>query len=439
MTTLTPRRRRQGGQALIVLALVGMAMFSFGAYAIDQGMSMADRRNLQAVADFAALAGSRSLSSSASAANYVAMQYLAANLTFTIPTTCTATSCAAGSYTPTGSGYTLTLADGTNTLDVSVSHSRRAMLAGVMGFSTVTTASGSRAGTTQAAAAAPACVLCLLDPSSSSALSMTGSGTLTITGGNLAIDSSSSTAATIVGSGSITDSGGSNRVVGNYQVTGTGSFTPAPSTGATSVSDPLSSLTPPVVVGTASSYSLTGSSNATINPGIYSSISVTGSGSLTLNPGIYVLTGQMSITGSGSIDGTGVLLFFGCSLYPVGCTSGQSGGSLSITGSGSFQASAPTASTCSSIPATCSYKGLLIYYDPNNTASMSLVGSGSGPTGTVYGKSSTLNLVGSGGSVNSLIDVDKISITGSGSVSLAYQSSQNYSSSGSSSGSGLLR
>lgn len=436
MTTLTPHRRRQGGQALIVLALVGMAMFSFGAYAIDQGMSMADRRNLQAVADFASLAGSRSLSSGANAANYVAMQYLAANLNFTMPTSCTATSCPAGSYTPTGSGYTLTLADGTSTLDVSVTHSRRAMLAGVMGFSTVVTASGSRAGTTQSVTA-PACVVCLLAPSST-ALSMTGSGTVSITGGNLAIDSSSSTAATIVGSGSISTSGGSNRIVGGYQVTGSGSFTPAPSTGATSVSDPLSTLTPPVVVGTASSYSLTGSSNATINPGIYSSISVTGSGTLTLNPGIYVLTGQMSLTGSGSITGSGVLLYFGCSLYPVACTSGQSGGSLSITGSGSFQASAPTASTCSSIPATCPYEGLLIYYDPNNTSSLSLVGSGSGPTGTVYAKSSTLNLVGSGGSVNSMIDVAKISVTGSGGVTLAYQSSQNYST-GSSSSSGLMR
>ena len=77
--------------------------------------------------------------------------------------------------------------------------------------------------------------------------------------------------------------------------------------------------------------------------------------------------------------------------------------------------------------------------DPDNTASLSLVGSGSGPTGTVDTTSSTLSLVGSGGSVSSLIDVARISITGSGGVTPADQSSQNHSSSGSSSGSGLMR
>jgi Flp pilus assembly protein TadG len=435
MTTRTPRRRRQGGQALVVLALVGMVMLSFGAYAVDQGMSMSDRRTLQAVADSAALAGARSLSSGASTANYVAMQYLARSLGFTVPATCNGASCPAGGYTPTGSGYTLTLADGTTTLDVSVSHSRRAMLAGVMGMSTAVTGSGSRASTSQSTVGS-ACVVCLLDPSASGALSVTGSGGLSITGGNLAVDSTSATAATITGSGSISTSG-SNRVVGGYQVTGSGGFSPAPSTGATTVSDPLSGLTPPTVVGTASSYSLTGSGSATISAGMYSSISATGSGTLTLNPGIYVLTGKMSVTGSGSITGSGVLLFFGCSLYPVPCTSSQKGGRLSQTGSGGFQLAAPTASTCTSVPATCPYQGLLVYYDPNNAAAMSITGSGSGPTGTIYAKSSTLTLSGSGGSVNSLIDVDRMSFAGSGGVTLTYQSSQNYGTS--SSGGGLVR
>jgi Flp pilus assembly protein TadG len=427
-------RRRQGGQALVVLALVGLAMFSFGAYAIDQGMSMADRRSLQATADSAALAGARSLSTGTDAANYVAMQYLAKNLSFTVPGTCTSSSCPAGSYTPTGSGYTATLTDGTGTLDVSVSHSRRTLMAGALGVSSAVTGSASRAGSSTTPMP---CAMCLLDATHSAALSMTmSSGGISLTGGSLVIDSSSATAAQIVGSGTVTSSG-SNLIKGSYQVVGSGGFTPTPTTGSAVVSDPLSAVPAPTVVGVASPYSLVGSSGS-INPGVYSSISATGSGiTLTMNPGIYVITGSFSITGSVSVTGTGVLLFFGCSLYPVPCTSGQSGGSLSLTGSGSFQLSAPSASTCSSIPATCPYKGMLVYYDRNDASSISIVGNGTGPGGTIYAKSAALTLTTSGGgTVNSMIVVDSVSFTGSGSLTVNDVSSQNYSTL---SAAGLLR
>jgi Flp pilus assembly protein TadG len=424
MVTRRSRRRRQGGQALIVLALVGMAMFSFGAYAVDQGMSMADRRTLQAVADAAALAGSRSLSSGTATANYVAMQYLAANLNLTIPATCTSTSCPAGSYTPTGSDYTITFADGSGTLDVSLSHTRSTLIAKLMGETTATTASGSRAGSITVTMP---CAMCLLTSSGSAALSMTmSSGGVSITGGNLVIDSSSSTAASIVGSGTVTTTAAA-RIVGSYQVTGTGGFSPAPTTGAAVVSDPLSSVPTPSVSGTASTFSLVGTSG-TISPGIYSSISAIGTGTtLTMSPGIYVITGSFSTTGAVTVAGTGVLLYFACSSYPTACSSGQGGGSLSLTGTGSFQVTAPTASTCSSIPATCPYEGMLVYYDRNNTSGMSIVGNGSGPTGTIYGKSSTLTLVTSGGVTDSSqIVVAGVSFTGSGSLTVNYQSGQNY-------------
>ena len=427
------RRRRQGGQALVVLALAGLAIFSFGAYAVDQGMSMADRRNLQATADAAALAGSRSLSSGAATANYVAMQYLANNLNFTIPATCNGTNCPAGSYTPTGSGYTITFADGTSTLDVIVSHSRSTLIAKMMGVSTAVTGSGSRAGSVTAAMP---CAMCILDTNGSGALSMTMSGGgVTVTGGTLLIDSSSGTAAKIVGSGTVTTSG--TTVVGSYQVVGSGSFTPTPTTGVAVASDPLSGVAAPSVGGTASAYSLVGTSG-TINPGIYSSISATGAGiTLTMNPGIYVITGSFSVTGSVSVTGNGVLLFFGCSSYPTACAANQSGGSLSLTGSGTFSLTAPTASTCSSIPATCSYQGMLVYYDRNNTSAISIVGNGTGPSGTIYAKSSTLTLTASGGgTVSSAVVVKDVSLVGSGNLTVTYQSSQNYSAS---SGSGLLR
>ena len=92
-------RRRQRGQALIVLALAGLAISASAPTPSTRGMSMADRHSLQATADSAALAGARSLTSGAGTANCVAMQYLADNLAFTVPATCNGASCPAGSDT----------------------------------------------------------------------------------------------------------------------------------------------------------------------------------------------------------------------------------------------------------------------------------------------------------------------------------------------------
>ena len=293
-----------------------------------------------------------------------------------------------------------------------------------MGASTAVTASGSRAAT---GTAAPPCAMCLLDSSASGALSMTmSSGGISVTGGKLVVDSTSATAASIVGSGTVTTSG-SNLVAGGYQVVDAGGFTPTPITGSVALSDPLSTLPAPSVSGTASSVNLVVTSG-TINPGIYSSISATGAGiTLTMNPGIDVITGSFSVTGGVSVTGNGVLLCFGCSSYPTACTPGQSGGSLSLTGTGTFSLTAPTASTCSSIPATCASKGMLVYYDRNDAATMSITGTGTGPGGTIYGRSAWLTLTTSGGgTVSSSIIVDKVTFTGSGTLTVSYQSSQNY-------------
>jgi hypothetical protein len=279
--------------------------------------------------------------------------------------------------------------------------------------------------------------MCILDTNGSGALSMTmSSGGISVTGGNLVVDSTSATAASIVGSGTVTTSG-SNLVAGGYQVVDAGGFTPTPITGSVALSDPLSTLPAPSVSGTASSVNLVVTSG-TINPGIYSSISATGAGiTLTMNPGIDVITGSFSVTGGVSVTGNGVLLCFACSSYPTACTPGQSGGSLSLTGTGTFSLTAPTASTCSSIPATCVSKGMLVYYDRNNTSAISIVGNGTGPSGTIYAKSSTLTLTASGGgTVSSAVVVKDVSLVGSGNLTVTYQSSQNYSAS---SGSGLLR
>ncbi|MEA2670453.1 MAG: hypothetical protein QOG45_673 [Chloroflexota bacterium] len=432
-TRRSVRRRRSGGQALVLMALLAVTLFGFAAIALDQGVGMSDRRDLQAIADSAALAGSRSLAQGKDAGHQVTIQYLARNLGLNPAgvSGCTGSlsgQCPAGSYTL--GNYVLTVADGAGTMDVSIQHTRRTLVAGVLGIRTAVTASAARIG------GGLACVLCVLEPSASGALQVPGSGSISVTGGNVLVNSSSASALILSGSGSISTSG-ANLVVGGASDTGSGTITPTATGGASPAADPLSALVAPTVAGSAVAYSLPGASNGTINPGVYSSISVSGSGSLTLNPGVYVLTGPMSGTGTGGIGGTGVLLYFACSSYPTPCTSGQSGGSLQLTGSGGFTITAPTASTCTSVPATCAYIGLLAFYDRRNTAVMTISGSGSSSaTGTLYAASAPLTLSGSGGTANSLIIVRTVTVSGSGTVAVRYVGGQNYLPQGSS---GLLR
>ncbi|HXA27128.1 MAG TPA: hypothetical protein VN193_00115 [Candidatus Angelobacter sp.] len=145
---MNQRRRRQRGQALVVMALTGLAMFGFGAIALDQSVGMADRRDLQAVVDDASLAGARSSSSGTATEHWVAMEYLAKSLNFAITSVsgqgCTsATACPAATYTV--GNYTFTIGDTGKGLDVSVQHSRRTLLAGVLGFNTAVAGTGARA------------------------------------------------------------------------------------------------------------------------------------------------------------------------------------------------------------------------------------------------------------------------------------------------------
>ncbi|MGH2461711.1 MAG: hypothetical protein ACRDIY_22895, partial [Chloroflexota bacterium] len=171
------------------------------------------------------------------------------------------------------------------------------------------------------------------------------------------------------------------------------------------------------------SYNLVGSSSKSISAGNYDTISVTGSGSLTLNPGIYCITGSMSLTGSGSLTGNNVMLYFTCGGSggaPAACSPNQSGGKLSLTGSGSFDFTAPTSGT---------YQGLWVFYDRNNISPLSITGSGGAPyTGTIYAKSSDAKITGSGGTsqIDSLVVVNTCTLTGSGGIDLAYTKSDNY-------------
>ena len=149
-------RRRQGGQAVVIIVAMIVALTVLGVMVFDAGLAMSDRRNLQAYADAAALAGARSYGPGANNAHWVAMEYLGAALNFSVPVgTCNGGgNCPAGSYSV--NGYTITLSDTwryngifnyPTVLDVVISHVQPSIFARMLGFSTLTSAASARATT----------------------------------------------------------------------------------------------------------------------------------------------------------------------------------------------------------------------------------------------------------------------------------------------------
>ena len=147
-------RRSQSGQAVVIVVAIIVALTVLGVMVFDAGLAMSDRRNLQAYADSAALAGARSYGPGGSNAHWVAMQYLGSSLNFSVPTgSCSgAGNCPAGTYSV--SGYTITLSDTwryngifnyPSVLDVVISHQQPSIFARMLGFSTLTSAASARA------------------------------------------------------------------------------------------------------------------------------------------------------------------------------------------------------------------------------------------------------------------------------------------------------
>jgi Flp pilus assembly protein TadG len=129
----------------------------------------------------------------------------------------------------------------------------------------------------------------------------------------------------------------------------TGDSTPAPVTGVAPVSDPLASLPPPPTVPCAPPPS-TGSWDAAGAGGtVCYSGNIKINSNVTMTAGTYVFTGDLDFTGNGTLNGTGVTLYFAA---PNGQLGGPGNGNTTIN------LTAPTSGT---------YSGILIYQDPNDT------------------------------------------------------------------------
>ena len=231
----------------------------------------------------------------------------------------------------------------------------------------------------------------VLSPNAAGALTLSGNAQLNMAAGMVNVDSSSSSAISVSGNAQV--SAGNIMVVGGVQKSGNAKFSTSPVTGAVTFVDPLANLPVPSVSGTVSSVNLSGNGTQTINPGIFSQIIVSGNGKLTMNPGIYVIAGGgFSVTGNGSVSGSGVMIYNAGSNY---LGSGNSFGVVNLSGNGNISLTAPTTGT---------YAGILIFQSHDNISTVAFSGNGiTMPGGVVYAPAAALTMSGNGQFKGSLV------------------------------------
>ena len=416
-----------------VLVAVSLVMaLTFVALAVDAGNGRQLRRQAQAAADGAALAGvQEAIATPLSWPDVVSRVKSYASNDFAVAASAWQ-GCAdpkALAYQPDGGSpnndQCISADDQSAPSKVRVRIPIRRLpvsFAGVLGYSTL---SVSAAATAQRSQTTP-CALCVMNPTASKALEVTGSGSITVTNGGVTVNSSAATASSLSGSGNVSALAiGGPGAPASFVAISSGRYSPSP-VRLSAAGDPLAGAvtqcpdagTPtPCPTTVQADVNLTAGS-LTINPGIYGTIANHGSGTLTLNPGTYVIKSALVLDGSGGLAATGVTFYFACSGYPTHCPSaGQSGAGFQFAGSGTTQQSAPTSGA---------FKGLSVSFDPNNTATGSLEGTTSLATsGTYYMKSATLSVQGGGGSASSLVVVGMVSMQGSGNIAINYDAQKN--------------
>jgi Flp pilus assembly protein TadG len=462
------------GVVAVITALVLVLVLSVAALVIDLGNARQQRREAQASADAAALAGGEAIESGWSSSSGIPWSTVVTQIknyakandniatsawsgcsdTYKLayrPDSANSNACisATSSSFPTPSASTL--GDNVNYLRVKLpSTNVKSIFAKAVGSGDLTVGASSivkvvfTVTSVTASTTTPGgpCALCILNPSG---LTLDGqNGDVTITNGNVVVNSTSGTAASLNPNGhvKITTTGGSIGGPGTCYPSACSNFSGSGFSPAWSVqgpiSDPLANLpqcgdgspgTTNYCTGLTSKSD--GSSGSTLSPGIYSSIK----NSHTLSPGIYVLTGDITLNGNDLIQGDGVMLYFACSNYPTPCTSGQTGAGIKATGNGALRITGITQAQCTANANYCPYVGMMSFADRNNTATQTWRGNGtnengsnSGISGTIYMKSGTMDLRGNGFQMASQIVTGYFTMEGNPStVTIAYDQSKNYS------------
>jgi hypothetical protein len=392
------------GQGLVVAAFAMLAVLGFGALAIDAGVVLHERRELQGAADAAALAGAAELPSSPSTAAQTAMDYVERN-----------------GIDPDDPDTTVQVTtpydDDASKIEVTISGEVGFFFGPVLGIDgahvdarAVAESSGSGSGDY---------AILVLNETECSAFKQSGSANLTIEDGGIMVNSDCSQAFKKTGSGDITADVIHHFHEGGYQISGSGDVTPDPSPVTERVEDPLADWVPPEPgdpapgsEGTADDPQLThlmGSGDRTVYPGTYyGGLKISGSGDTTFEPGIYIMAGGgLELSGSGDYTGDGVMIYnTNDPDHPAGAGDYER---IQITGSGDLVFTAPTDEP---------YPNMLFWQDAANTEDFDKAGSGNITEGIFYLPSAKLDVSGSGNIGAVQFIVDQFEKTGSGNLTL---------------------
>lgn len=357
----------ESGNVLILTALSMTMLISFLGMAIDVGNLFYTQRQLQTLADSAAMAGALE-ASACSGTNNCAVIQTAATTALTEGGSSTPTlflQCASAS----GTGLLLTINNGpcalgtsdpnnanANYVEAVVSKQTPTFFAKIFGVNTFNISARAEAG--KSVAATP----CMnITGTSGATLTLNSGATIKDgAGSTCGIYDNSSASGGCSGPAVWEDSGASVNV-GSYNVRGNvcdngGSYTPTPTTGAPAVADPFKAE---ITAGTLSTPTKGPSRSTspidratTLSSGYYSGGLNFNSGTytVTLNPGVYYMDGSVNISTGVTLSGTGVTIY-------------MASGQLNMNSGSNMILTAPTSGSTA---------GLVIWQPASNTNEMNL-------------------------------------------------------------------
>jgi len=373
----------EGGQAVVLIAIVFLAMLMVVGLAIDAGQLYVARRTMQEAADAGAYAGAVVRYQGGSVG-----QARAAAITDTTK----------NGYTNGVGGFTVTVnVPPTTGLNVGNDKYVEVLITGAV-RTTLTPGQGTNTnvGVRGVAGSEPlnnGYAIMALDRGDTPGAFLAGpNADIHLTGGGILVNSTSATAA---GSDECTASRFTISLPWGTDVAGhaSGCF-PSSGDGLDQTQpqqpDPFAGFPKPSVTG----MTVFNSSSDVIVPGVYNN-EIGGSGHTTvlMAPGIYVLKDGINSSGNADIQGTNVFIFNTHSNYPGAFRPGvDSCGPINLSGNASSTISAMTATYVATLPPVgglppqeTNYVNFLVYQDPACTNPMTIAGNGDfDGTGTIY-------------------------------------------------------
>lgn len=389
--------KSESGQALVVIALVAVVLFSFVSLAIDSGMIFSDRRHAQNAADTAVLA--------AALAKVRGQSFDAAGLSRAL----------SNGYDNNGSTNTVEVfnpptdghyAGNSEYVQVKITSHVHTFFAQVIGVSEYVNHAEAVARTTPSTSSSMygGSAVVGLDPDGCKAVQFGGNANMTLTGSGIYVNSDCGQNAFNNDSGSsgilttpcLQTVGGYEFNLGKVQITQAGCL-----------QNNVPPMSPPQYPNISCGTQAATKNGATLSPGNWSG-AFPPNGVTHLQSGVYcVSNGNFQVNGGDTLTGHGVVIY-------------MIDGFIKWNGGANIQLDAPTDGP---------YKGLLLYLPPSNSNVVVVNGNGdSHIIGSIWAPSSTITVEGGGGSAGLQCQFLgwHVNLSGSSNTNIDFQANLNF-------------